>query len=94
MFTGTDRPPPHGTYRYKVFGCRCPLCQAAQTAACAAERERRRARLAADPSLAEHGTKATYSNWGCRCPQCTAANSAVSKAFRHRRRRRQQQEAA
>lgn len=38
--------------------------------------EDRRARLAADPSLAPHGELSTYNNWGCRCERCRAARRA------------------
>jgi hypothetical protein len=35
----------------------------------------RRERLAADPTIVQHGTTNTYRNWGCRCAQCVQANT-------------------
>lgn len=61
----------HGTFgAYNHGRCRCGPCRAANTAVCLEQRTRRRARLAADPTLACHGVYTTYRNWGCRCDPC------------------------
>lgn len=68
----------HGTastYRSRRYKCRCEPCTAAHRKLVAQEKASRRERLAADPSLAPHGTVQTYTNWGCRCEACTEANS-------------------
>lgn len=46
-----------------------------------AERGRR---IAADPSIRQHGNANTYKNWACRCDPCTAA-SASRATYRQRR---------
>lgn len=46
---------------------------------------RNRSRLAADPSLAAHGTVNAYTNWGCRCDLCRTAHSVASYDARVRR---------
>lgn len=71
--------PTHGTastYRSGVYRCRCDDCRIAHTKRLAEEREIRRLRLLADPSLAPHGRVSTYTNWKCRCKKCSYANSA------------------
>lgn len=68
--------------------CRCDKCRAAHTARQALEEAQRAARLAADPTLASHGTEATYKNWRCRCGPCTQANSAGCLRRRNARKAR------
>ena len=68
------------TYRNPDYGCRCEPCTAANTERVRQERQRRAERLAADPSLAPHGSSATYGNWGCRCESCAAAHAQVMAA--------------
>ena len=65
----------HGRSRYVNHGCRCDICTAANTEVAMAGRRTRTERLAADPTLAEHGRRSTYTNWGCRCEPCTEAHS-------------------
>ncbi|MFF3034651.1 helix-turn-helix domain-containing protein [Streptomyces rubiginosohelvolus] len=68
--------------QYKVRGCRCPVCVAAQTARMAAARRDRTARR--DTATFKHGANG-YSNWNCRCPTCkteSAAAAARQKAAR------------
>ena len=60
------------TYRH---GCRCEDCRVAHTAYTVVERAVRAERLAADPTLAPHGKRTTYTNWGCRCALCVTANT-------------------
>jgi hypothetical protein len=68
--------PRHGTVNgYSNLSCRCPECRRAWAVNMAAQRDRRVARLAADPSVVAHGLASTYNNWGCRCPECTTANT-------------------
>ncbi|MET7949233.1 hypothetical protein [Micromonospora sp. NPDC005324] len=82
--------PTHGlpsTYSSTRYGCRCRDCTTANTKRHRQARADRRDRLAADPSLAEHGHAATYTNWMCRCPPCTAAHSEQLAARRADRKR-------
>jgi len=46
---------------------------AAHNAKAKAQRAKREALLAADPTAAEHGKASTYGNWGCRCKLCLLA---------------------
>lgn len=78
-----------GTYRDPKNGCRCPLCTKANTDRTRRERQDRATRLAADPSLAPHGSYTTYTNWGCRCAPCVKANSDSCHARKVRRRQSQ-----
>ena len=62
----------HGLRAYRRDRCRCLVCRAANTAACALTRARRLARLQASPSPESdpgHGTVNGY-NAGCRCEAC------------------------
>lgn len=77
-----------GTYRRKEYACRCPDCTGANTRRARSEKTARARRLAADPTLAEHGRASTYTNWGCRCPDCTKANSEKCAARKNRRAKR------
>jgi hypothetical protein len=63
----------HGAYAYNTSKCRCDVCREANRVQGAASRTRRYARLAADPTVARHGTYTTYNNWGCRCDVCREA---------------------
>jgi len=56
----------------------CDICREANTVRQRREkslREARRTRLAANPTLAPHGTVTTYQLWGCRCVECRVAMS-------------------
>ncbi len=71
--------PTHGivsTYRNTAYACRCRPCRDANAAFQRRGGEKRAARLAADPSIVEHGLLSTYLNWACRCDPCKAAHSA------------------
>lgn len=70
------------TYRNPRYACRCGECRDASTRRRRQEMASRRARLAADPSVVQHGRASTYTNWGCRCDDCKAANSAWLAARR------------
>lgn len=59
----------HGRAGYDRHGCRCPTCQAANTAHVRAVRAARRARLDQAPADTAHGTHGGY-DAGCRCPDC------------------------
>ena len=61
-----------------------PIVRAAHLSRCLLEQQRRRGRLAADPSLAPHGSVSTYRNWGCRCAECTVANTVACRAYNAR----------
>ena len=65
--------PDHGVTRYVDYGCRCPVCRAANADR---HRELRAARATqrpeTNPSL-PHGTRSTYVNHGCRCEPCVDA---------------------
>lgn len=71
----TERPIRHGTVRaYKDHGCRCDLCRAAQAAAVARWKERRKAAIragAVDADAITHGL--TGYDQGCRCSICEGA---------------------
>lgn len=62
----------HGASAYRHGLCRCEVCRADVYR----EVSLRAARLAADPSLAPHGDRSTYTNWGCRCADCTRVHVA------------------
>jgi len=68
----------HGVSAYRSNYCRCDVCRIASTDRAREERQARRERLLADPTLAPHGVPATYSNWGCRCRECTTAYIPVN----------------
>lgn len=63
----------HGSLTRYRKGCRCGKCRAANAKRFREDQADRIARLAADPSIREHGVAATYHNWGCRCVPCTRA---------------------
>ena len=63
----------HGTAAAYLAGCRCPSCTQEWARVQTARNTSRRERLAADPTLAQHGLSSTYTNWGCRCRLCTTA---------------------
>jgi len=68
----------HGAAKYRAkphLRCRCDVCTEAHSARVAAEKVERAQRLAADPTLAEHGKADTYQNWRCRCVPCVEAHS-------------------
>jgi hypothetical protein len=62
--------------------CKCLLCRKARSDYVKAYKAERAQRLAADPSLAEHGTNSTYNNRNCRCDACRAAHSAYLAQYR------------
>jgi hypothetical protein len=64
---------------------RSRVCQTCQTEGRRRYRERRKAQIAADPSVVEHGLLSTYNNWGCRCSKCRRANATY---YRERYQRR------
>ena len=66
----------HGMSSTYNRGCRCPDCTKANRVRTLFARASRAKRLAADPSLAEHGKHATYVNWDCRCDPCLQAQMA------------------
>jgi hypothetical protein len=78
----------HGWSGYVHYGCGCDVCTMAHTNYQWWSRKRRAERLAADPTLAPHGEKQTYSNWGCRCAACRAANARSSAEYRAQRKER------
>lgn len=86
----------HGRESTYVHGCRrCVRCRDAARLAERIRRERKAARLRADPSLAPHGVAATYKHWGCRCVPCTTANAVawlVNQRARQQKRNRVQTE--
>lgn len=47
--------------------------------------ERRRALLATDPNVVQHGTIAAYRNWACRCVPCKNVNTVTVAAARKER---------
>ncbi|XUZ24719.1 hypothetical protein ACQVDT_07025 [Streptomyces sp. RMIT01] len=61
--------------QYKVRGCRCQVCVAANTARLAEARRDRAARR--DTATFKHGVNG-YSNWKCRCPTCRNEASAAA----------------
>lgn len=69
----------HGASGYRNYGCKCNICTDAHRERHKTERESRKRRLEADPSLAPHGEKNTYLNWGCRCKECKSAWSIEMK---------------
>lgn len=77
----------HGASAYSNVNirCRCVVCREANRVRGQIERDKRAARLRADPTLAPHGSVYTYRNWRCRCRPCTAANSAASAAYKRSR---------
>ncbi len=77
----------HGQTGYTYHGCRCDVCQAANTTRFRRQRDKRLARAAQDPSLIPHG-RGGYTNWGCRCEVCTKANTDACCAYRRARRER------
>ncbi len=77
IYTGPGNPT-HGrssTYRSMLYKCRCEPCTEANRAEQTRQNVRRAARLAADPTLAPHGDRSTYTNWGCRCEPCTEVHA-------------------
>lgn len=66
----------HNLTGYKS-GCKCGICIEANRKAQKRQRAARKARLEADPTLAEHGKPSTYTNWCCRCDPCTDAYRAT-----------------
>lgn len=70
--------PRHGTPNgYGNHGCRCDDCKAAQSAA---NRQRRRKRLASPIPDRVHGTDNGYSCYKCKCPDCSAVGRANRRA--------------
>ncbi len=70
----------HGDPRVRAAtGCRCVACQRSNGTKPLAPKA---ARLAADPTLAPHGSLSTYNNWGCRCEPCREANRVHSQQVR------------
>lgn len=67
---------------YTNHWCRCDQCREAWRERCAQNREKRRAKMAADLVQVEHGKVLTYGDYGCRCQPCTDAYSADSKRRR------------
>lgn len=65
----------HGAQRAKVLGCHCDRCREDVARRNRADRESRRLRLLADPTLAVHGRASTYTNWVCRCVPCIEAKA-------------------
>lgn len=85
-FSQSGKPIEHGgPANYRHYGCTCGLCLKAHRKQQTAENRKRRARLAADPSLAPHGRASTYSNWGCRCDECKAAAYIARRARKFQR---------
>lgn len=68
-----------------VRGCRCAKCLKAGRAAARERRKQNAERLAADPTIVEHGKASTYTNWGCKCEACTKAATAANQAQKRRR---------
>jgi len=71
----------HGASAYRNGRCLCEICTEDHRARHARENASRVARLAADPSLAPHGSRQTYVNWGCRCAACSEAHSAYCASY-------------
>lgn len=72
----------HGGHHYNNDACRCQECRIAHAEVTRQARQRRKARLEVDPSLAPHGRDNTYMNWMCRCGPCKAAH-AQARRSRH-----------
>lgn len=72
----------HGTAAAYLAGCRCPSCTQEWARVQTARNLSRKERLAADPTLAQHGLSSTYTNWGCRCLLCTAAHTVARTKMR------------
>jgi len=73
---------------YVMYGCRCDLCRAANTASQARLNAVRAERLARGDLTVElvHGSHNAYQNYGCRCDLCVAGNSARCRDYRRSRR--------
>lgn len=67
--------PTHGVKGYVKYGCRCPVCTAANTRRAGIMRAARRVRVAQGDPAVPHGTQGGYTNWGCHCKECTRANT-------------------
>lgn len=81
--------PRHGSRNaYTYHKCRCPACTEVSRLAKKTGDAKRRERLVADPTLAPHGSTATYRNWGCRCEPCKGAQSAMMAVYWRGRGRR------
>lgn len=72
----------HGAGAYRRGYCRCRVCKGDHAARTLRERQARRRRLAADPSLAPHGDQYTYKNWDCRCGPCREVAASARRARR------------
>lgn len=87
---GALKPSPvHGAMGYLHYGCRCPVCTAANTARAKRQRAARFLRMKAGDPAVPHGTAGGYSNWGCRCPKCTKANTDACMERRDLRKKTQ-----
>lgn len=77
----------HGVQGYNYRKCRCPVCQAANTARNKQGRKHRQSLVAAGDPRVPHG-RGGYTNWGCRCEVCTTANTEACSRYRQARRDR------
>lgn len=80
----------HGLQAYKRGWCKCDICTAANRKRFREEQADRVARLKADPTIREHGVRATWTYWGCKCALCydavhIAREQAESSIARKRR---------
>lgn len=76
----------HGYSGYHNYRCRCDICRAGNVDYQRQARQRRRARIVADPSLAPHGSVNTYFNWRCPCDECKAAHAMRTRELARQRR--------
>lgn len=72
----------HGASGYRNYGCRCNRCSGDHTTYHLQLREKRAAKLAANPSLRSHGDVSTYFNYKCRCDPCRAARTSYGRQRR------------
>jgi len=70
----------HGkTHAYKVHGCRCGPCTAANTECQRRYVKRLRTR---NVPAGGHGTVNGYRNYGCRCVACCEASAEAGRQYR------------